>query len=91
MLTLILLLSNEFVLKTKSSILIDDFLLYKIFPMKKIIFLSFLFFFLLNSKTLAVQCDPFKSPINLEYFLLGRCVGKAYSVGKELKQISCNL
>ena len=31
------------------------------------------------------------NPINLEYFLLGRCVGKAYSVGKELKQISCNL
>ncbi len=68
MLTLILLLSNEFVLKTKSSILIEDFLLYKIFLMKKIIFLSFLFFFLLNSKTLAVQCDPLESWVNLEYF-----------------------
>ena len=68
MLTLISLLNNGFALKIKSSILIKDFLLYKIFPMKKIIFLSFLFFFLLNSKTLAVQCDPFKSPINLEYF-----------------------
>lgn len=68
MLTLISLLNNGFALKIKSSILIEDFLLYKIFPMKKIIFLSFLFFFLLNSKTLAVQCEPFKSPINLEYF-----------------------
>lgn len=36
--------------------------------MKKIIFLSVLLFFLLNSKTLAVQCDPLESWVNLEYF-----------------------